>query len=336
MESSFYKKLDADIVECQLCPHYCKIKSERMGICNVRLNKEGVLHSTQWGVIASASLDPIEKKPLYHFFPGKMIYSIGGYGCNLKCLFCQNYEISQYVPQNVDNLRLIKPNEIVQKAKIHPENIGIAYTYNEPTISIEYILETAKIAKNEHLKNVVITNGFINQEPLSVLLEFIDAFNIDLKAFSDYFYRKFTGGSIDPVLKSLKTIRKSGKHLEITFLVIPNLNDEYAEAIKMFDWIAKELGDNTVLHISRYHPAYLLNNPNTPHETLIKFYNLAKEKLKHVYLGNIHYEHIGSDTICPICNSILIKREGFFSSVHGLKNDGSCAKCGHGPLIVVN
>ncbi|NOU16686.1 MAG: AmmeMemoRadiSam system radical SAM enzyme [Bacteroidales bacterium] len=327
MVSQFYIKSDSGSTECQLCPHFCKIKNERVGICNTRLNRNGVLESTQWGVISSSSLDPIEKKPLYHFFPGKMIYSIGGFGCNLKCSFCQNYEISQYVPQNIDNLRIVLPQEVVMKAKIHPNNIGIAYTYNEPTISYEYMLEVARIAKLDGLKNVMVSNGYINKEPLSVLFEFIDAFNIDLKAFTDIFYRKYTGGRLQPVLDSLKEIRKSGKHLEITFLVIPNLNDNMDDAKSMIDWIANELGEHTILHLSRYHPAHLVYNPLTPIETLTHVFNIAKQKLQFVYIGNVPNLEVENNTNCPKCGNVLINRDGFYSSLVGLNADGSCKEC---------
>ena len=334
MESQFYITADSDSVECQLCPHNCRIKSDRLGICNTRLNRNGILESVLWGVIASSSLDPIEKKPLYHFFPGKHIYSIGGYGCNLKCVFCQNSDISQYVPQNINTLRIIPPKEIAFKASIYPNCIGVAFTYNEPTISFEYMLEVAKLSKEDGMMNVMVSNGFINPKPLSILLEHIDAFNIDLKAFTDDFYRKHTGGRLEPVLNTLKAIRRSGKHLEVTFLIIPNLNDNEDDAKAMFDWIAKELGEQTVLHLSRYHPSYLLNNPPTPHDTLLRFYHLAKEKLQFVYLGNIHTENHGHDTACPKCGSIVIKRDGFYSKPIGLDLEGSCEKCGFGPIVI--
>ncbi len=334
MESKFYIKTDSKSVECQLCPHFCKIKNERIGNCNTRLNRNGVLELVHWGVIASSSLDPVEKKPLYHFFPGKMIYSIGGFGCNLKCVYCQNYEISQFVPQNIDKLRIISPDEIVQKAKIHPNNIGIAYTYNEPTVSYEYVFETASLIKQVGMKNVMVSNGFINQDPLIKLFDVIDAFNIDLKAFSNDFYRKIAGGSLRPVLESLKAIRKSGKHLEITFLVIPHLNDNLDEAKLMFEWIAGELGEQTVLHLSGYHPTYLLDNPATKPEFLKKMYYLAKEKLQYVYLGNTQNCEIGNNTSCPSCGNIVIKRIGFSVSVNQIDNSGNCLNCGYGPIVI--
>lgn len=334
MESQFYIKTDEKSVECQLCPHLCRIKNERTGKCNTRLNRNSILESVQWGVIASSSLDPIEKKPLYHFFPGKMIYSIGGFGCNLSCIYCQNYEISQYVPQNIDKVRIMAPAEIVQKAKIHPNNIGIAYTYNEPTVSYEYVFETATLIKHEGMKNVMVSNGFINQEPLTKLIDVIDAFNIDLKAFSNDFYRKITSGSLAPILDSLKTIRKSSKHLEITFLVIPHLNDNLDEAKLMFEWIADELGEQTVLHLSGYHPAYLLNNLATKPDYLKSLYHLAKDKLQHVYLGNMHDCQIGCDTVCPKCQIQVIKRIGYSISTNQLDKNGSCISCGYGPIAI--
>ena len=335
MESQFYIKTESDSVNCQLCPHECKIKSGRMGICSTRLNRKGVLESVQWGVIATSSLDPIEKKPLYHYFPGKMIYSIGGFGCNLKCLFCQNFEISQFVPQNIDRVRIKSPSEVVQKAKIYPNNIGIAFTYNEPTLSFEYILETSTLAKREGMKIIMVSNGFINPKPLSSLLNHIDAFNIDLKAFSNDFYRKITGGSLEPVLKTLKAIRKSGKHLEVTFLVIPHLNDSIDEAKLMFEWLANELGEQTILHLSSYHPAYLINNHATKTETLINLYHLAKEKLQFVYLGNYQNDEIGNNTSCPKCGNIAIKRSGFKASSMEIDANGNCVKCGFGPIAIV-
>lgn len=334
MESQFYTKTEAGSVECLLCPHYCKIKSGRQGICGTRVNRNGILESSLWGVIASSSLDPIEKKPLYHFFPGKMIYSIGGYGCNLKCLFCQNFEISQYIPQNIDIVRVVPPETIVKKAKFYANNIGIAFTYNEPIISLEYMVETAKLSKVEGMKNVMVSNGYINPEPLAILFNYIDAFNIDLKSFNDSFYKKIAGGKLEPVLNSLKAIRKSGKHLEVTFLVVTNLNDNPAEAKSMFNWLANELGEQTILHISSYHPAYLLNNNPTKPETLEELYHLAKEKLQYVYLGNIHTLGLGHDTICPHCGNIIIKRNGFNALTIDVKKNGSCKNCDFGPIVM--
>lgn len=334
MESKFYIKLDNNTIECQLCPHSCKIKNERVGICNTRLNRNGILESVQWGVIASAALDPIEKKPFYHFHPGKMIYSIGGFGCNLSCIFCQNYEISQYVPHNIDKLRVVQPHELVQKAKIHRNSIGIAYTYNEPTIWFEYMIETAEEAKKEGLKNVMISNGYINPEPLRILQNYIDAFNIDLKSFSTDFYKKITRGSVEPVLNSLKMIRNSGKHLEITFLVIPNLNDSFDEATAMFNWISDELGEQTILHINAFHPSYLINNNPTKTESLLNLYHLAKEKLQYVYIGNNQSIEIGHNTDCPKCKNQVIKRNGFNTSPYGINAQGYCTECNFGPIVI--
>ncbi len=333
MESKFYIKLDNNTVECQLCPHLCRIKNERLGICNTRLNRNGVLESVQWGVIASSGLDPIEKKPLYHFHPGKMIYSIGGFGCNLSCLFCQNFEISQYVPHNIDKHRILLPSEIVQKARIQRNSIGIAYTYNEPTVWFEYMLETAEEAKKEGLINVLVSNGFINQKPLNSLFHLIDAFNIDLKAFNDDFYNKISKGNLQSVLSTLKTIRGSGRHLEISFLVIPNLNDNLGDATEMFNWIANELGEHTVLHINAYHPAYLINNQTTKPETLHRLYNLAKEKLHYVYIGNSQSVDFGRNTECPKCKNQVIKRNGANTSLIGINAQGFCLECNYGPIV---
>lgn len=334
MESQFYIKSDSLSVECQLCPHGCKIKNGRVGRCSTRINRNGVLELIQWGIISSSSLDPVEKKPLYHFYPGKMIYSIGGFGCNLSCLFCQNFEISQFLPQNVDSLRMLSPSDIVQKAKTYPNNIGIAYTYNEPTVWYEYMLETAILAKQEGLKNIMVSNGYINQEPLTKLLDVIDAFNIDLKAFNNDFYRDVANGSLEPVLNSLKVIRKSGKHLEVTFLVVPHLNDNLDEAKSMFEWLANELGAQTVLHLNRYYPAYLLDNPATNPSFLKSLYILAKEKLHFVYLGNMQSNDTFNDTSCPKCDNTAIKRDGFNVSSIEIDSKGNCNKCGFGPIVI--
>lgn len=329
MEAKYYSKLEDSSVECRLCPHQCKIRPGKTGLCGTRTNRNGALELDHWGVIASSGLDPIEKKPLYHFHPGSTIYSIGGYGCNLKCSFCQNCDISQYIPNIPGNFRRISPAEIVARAKSHPSNIGIAYTYNEPTILFEYMLETAHLAKEQGLKNVMVSNGFINPKPLDDLLNVIDAFNIDLKAFSDEFYKNLTRSRLQPVLDTLKIISSSGNHLEVTLLVIPGYNDNPLEAEEMFSWMSSELGNSTVLHLSRYHPAYKLNAPPTPPETMTNLYNLAKSYLHYVYFGNMPFNSTGHNTYCPNCTRLLIERMGYRTNASGVNANGDCMYCEH-------
>lgn len=335
MEALHYNLLESQTVQCVLCPHECKLKPGAKGICRTRYNENGVMKLIGSGIIASSGLDPIEKKPLYHFYPGSKIYSIGGYGCNLRCSFCQNYEISQYVPDANSRLRENLPENIVDKALFLPQNIGIAYTYNEPTVFFELMLATAKIAKDKKLKNVMVSNGYINPKPLLDLLKVIDAFNIDLKAFTNEFYKTQTGGQLAHVLNNLKTIKSNGNHLEIAFLVIPKLNDSTDEAIEMFRWINENLGDDTPLHINRYYPAYKLSEPPTPPEKLIELREHATKYLKFVYIGNLHNSDIGSKTTCPSCNSIVIERQGYSTSIKMLDSKGYCKICGYGPIVVL-
>jgi pyruvate formate lyase activating enzyme len=280
--------------------------------------------------ISAWHLDPIEKKPLYHFYPGKKILSVGSVGCNLRCTFCQNCEISQTGIDTFLGLISKTPRQVVAGAQNLDDNIGIAFTYNEPIIFFEYMLEIAERAKEADLKTVMISNGFVNEKPLAQILPFIDAFNIDLKSFRDSFYRKQTGASLSPVLNTLKMIRKAGKHLEITNLIIPTLNDDSVVFQEMVQWISEELGEQTVLHLSRYFPHHQLRIESTPFDTLLKLYGIARSRLHFVYLGNLHLQE-GNSTICPVCNELWISRHGYQTSTEGLTRDGQCIKCGHIP-----
>lgn len=336
MEAKYYTKQTDNSIQCELCPHNCHIKPGKTGICGTRRNVDGNLEILNYGIISSSGLDPIEKKPLYHFYPGHKIYSIGGYGCNLKCTFCHNHEISQHIPELGDALKHNQPTDLVAKAKFLPENIGIAYTYNEPTIMFEFMVQTAELAKSEGLKNVMVSNGFINLKPLDELTGLIDAFNIDLKSFSDKFYREYTGGRLNPILNTLSRIRESGKHLEVTFLVIPTLNDSLTDASAMFDWISSNLGVNTILHINKYYPAYKMQISPTPTSTLIELYELARTKLKHAYIGNIHGQTLGNNMLCPACSATVIKREGYHTQITALDSNGYCKICGYGPIAIMD
>ena len=313
-------------VKCLLCPHFCRIKAGNSGICGVRLNENGTLVAASYGKVSALHLDPIEKKPLYHFFPGSKILSVGSIGCNLDCAYCQNHDISQAEIGTYHIAQTFSPTQMVSEALRYPENIGIAYTYSEPVVWFEYVLETAMAAHTAGLKNVMVTNGFINEKPLSELLPFIDAFCVDLKAFSEPFYHKITAGALAPVLKSLKQIRQAGKHLEIVNLVIPQINDNEAEFEAMLQWIANELGENTIFHLSRYFPRYRLGIEPTPLYTLDKLAEIARQKLKFVYVGNVNSEY--SDTHCPVCTKLLVTRQGYSVSCPGLGKDGKCTSCG--------
>jgi pyruvate formate lyase activating enzyme len=322
----FYDKLDGSKVQCHLCPHNCIISEGKLGTCGVRRNRDGDLYSETYEKVSAIHFDPIEKKPLYHFLPGKIILSIGSVGCNLSCNFCQNCDISQVTVDDFSWFKHYAVGDIVELAVSRNGNTGVSYTYNEPSIHYEYVLEIATEIKKRKMFNVMVSNGFINKEPLQKLLPVIDAFNIDLKAFTDEFYKKLTRSSLSPVLNTLKLINESGNHLEITNLVIPSLNDDTQTFRKMIDWIYKELGENTVLHLSRYFPHYKMTIAGTPISTLERLYNIAREKLHYVYLGNVVGSN-GQNTYCPTCNNMIIGRSGYFISVTGVDEDGKCKKC---------
>jgi len=313
-------------VRCLLCPHLCLIKQGRRGICGVRENRNGEVQLITAGVISGYALDPIEKKPLYHFYPGSSILAVGSYGCNLRCDYCQNYHISQN--KDPGGSRLLEPEDLARMAASLPGNIGIAYTYNEPLIWYEYVAACARMATLEGLMNVMVSNGYIMPEPLKEMTEFIDAFNIDLKSFSNDFYRNCTGATLNPVLEAIKIIAASGRHLEITTLILPGLNDSAEEMEMEAQWIAENAGTGVPLHLSRYFPMYRRSDPATPPETIIKLKEVAEEYLDVVYTGNMAGSDGGSDTRCPSCDKIVIRRSGYSTRITGLTDDGECQKCG--------
>lgn len=293
-EASYYEKTSALEVICHLCPHECRISEGHRGNCRVRRNKNGTLIAENYGRVSAMHLDPIEKKPLYHFFPGSHILSAGSIGCNLSCKFCQNCEISQVSIDDRPLLPFKTPEEIVAAALNQPGNIGIAFTYNEPVVWFEYMEDIAVQAKAAGLATVMVTNGFVNPAPLERLIDLIDAFSVDLKAFTDEFYHRITFSSLEPVKNSLKQISKAGKHLEVTNLVIPDLNDDPLVFEEMVQWMALELGKDTVLHISRYFPMHRMTKPPTPLATLQRLSEIASRHLNYVYIGNVPYFDNGS------------------------------------------
>jgi len=327
-EALYYNRLGDDRVKCRLCPQECVIKHGNLGHCRVRKNENAVLYSENYGKVCSIRFDPIEKKPLYHFKPGSLILSVGNIGCNLHCKFCQNYEISQSGLTEYRHCKEYTPEAVVEHASGHAENAGIAYTYNEPTVWYEYMFDIAKEAKQHGLSNVVVTNGYINKEPLLKLLPFMDAFNVDLKAFSEKFYKSTTSATLEPVKNTIKIISDNQKHLEITNLVITGLNDNEAEFEEMVKWIATETGEETPFHISRYFPVYKLENKATSVKTMLHFFDIARKYLKYVYLGNVSTEK-GNTTFCPNCGKPVIERKGYTTYKTGLKHNGHCKYCGY-------
>jgi pyruvate formate lyase activating enzyme len=328
MKEALYYEKEVGSVKCLLCPHYCRIKPGHRGTCHVRANVDGHLVSEVYGKSSSIHFDPIEKKPLYHFLPGRIIFSIGNIGCNLHCKFCQNADISQSGTDDFLYLRDIDPESVILLAGQRNDNMGIAYTYNEPIVWYEYMVDIARLAHASHLRNVMVTNGYINPEPLENLLPLIDAFSVDLKAFTDEFYSRITQASLAPVKESLRMIRKSGKHLEITNLVIPDLNDDPAVFEEMMEWISGELGRETVLHLSRYFPTYKMTIDATPLATLIKLYHIARKHLDYVYIGNASLAE-GRDTACRRCRRTVITRMGYQTISRGLDRNGKCVNCGN-------
>ena len=280
-EALWYEKLDNNLVHCHLCPHNCKIAESKSGICKVRQNNNGTLYSLNYKKATSIAVDPMEKKPLYHFHPGKYVLSIGTYGCNFRCDFCQNHEISQ----TTLNGQMLDIDELIKICKSKPNCVGIAYTYNEPTIWYEFVLECAKKFKEANLANVLVTNGYINTEPLKELLPYIDAMNIDLKSMNNEFYKEICGGRLEPIINTIKEAIKNC-HVEITSLIIPTKNDSLKNMEELSKWIAS-LNPNTPLHLSRYYPAYKMQIPPTDPMTLLELKNVALKHLKYVYIGNV-------------------------------------------------
>jgi pyruvate formate lyase activating enzyme len=280
VEAKHYKRLDADRVQCLLCPHLCVLAPGGKGKCRVRINNEGTLQAAGYGEAVSVALDPIEKKPLFHFYPGREILSTGPNGCNLSCRFCQNWEISQVDgrPQHIE------PQELVSLALEH-RSIGIAYTYTEPLVWFEYLMDACRAAREKGLVNVLVTNGTINAGPLRELLPLVDAMNIDLKSMDAGFYRDVCGGDLNTVLKTIE-LAHGHCHVELTNLVISGLNDSDKDMGDLVDWTAR-LDPLVPLHLSRYFPQYKMDAPPTPEKTLAKFRQTAVQKLKYVYVGNI-------------------------------------------------
>lgn len=323
--ASHYKTTLNQSVQCLLCPHKCTLIPGQYGKCNTRVNRDGRLISENYGVLSSISTDPVEKKPLYHFYPGRSVLSIGSFGCNLACDFCQNCEISQINPHILSHRPSRDPEDMVNKALLHRDNIGLAYTYNEPTIYFEYMLKCAVLIKEHQRSNIMVTNGYINEDPLREILPYMDAFNVDLKSFRNRFYSERSGATVQPVLNAIDRIAKSGSHLELTFLIIPGYNDTEDEWKELIQWITDHCGSDTILHVSRYFPKFKLNAPPTPLKTIEHFLEMARPEIRYVYPGNT--PQLNNHTFCPGCGNLLIERDLYRSTLLGISKDGFCFQC---------
>jgi len=313
------------IIKCLLCANGCAISNGQRGRCRTRMNVNGELRSLVYGRPVSIHVDPIEKKPLYHYLPGSAAFSLATAGCLLRCKFCQNWEISQSSPED-HQVSFTPPAKIVAAARTDKVPV-IAFTYNEPTVFTEYLTDISRDAKKQGIHCVMISCGFMNEAPLKEMCSTLSAIKIDLKGYSDDFYRTACGAKLQPVLRSIKQVAKSGIHLEIVNLVVPTLNDSDKMMEGLIDWILSEVGPDVPVHFTRFHPDYqLLNLPPTPVATLDRAYNMAKSKGMHYpYVGNVP-GHPGNHTYCPKCKKIVIERQGFFITQMNIK-DGCCKFC---------
>ncbi|MDZ7314946.1 MAG: AmmeMemoRadiSam system radical SAM enzyme [candidate division KSB1 bacterium] len=325
-EARYYKKLPQRKIECELCPRRCVIDDMERGYCGVRENHGGVYYSLVYGQVCSANIDPIEKKPLFHFLPGAKAFSIATVGCNVMCKFCQNWEISQANVDQVKSMELL-PAQTAAIAKDRRCEV-IAYTYTEPVVFTEYMYDCAVEGRKAGVRSVMISNGYINAQPMKDLCNVLDAVKIDLKAFNERFYRELVAGELKPVLDTLVLLKKQKMWTEIVYLVIPGQNDDPGELREMCTWIKNDLGPETPVHFSRFHPQYRLTNiPATPLEVLRKARRIGLEcGLYYVYTGNVPGDE-GESTYCPNCGAVVIKRFGFSVLSRALK-DGRCVACG--------
>ena len=325
-EAMYYERIDKNTIQCRLCPRNCVLKNGMRGFCRARESRNGKHYSLVYANPTAIHIDPIEKKPLFHFLPGTYAFSVATAGCNLRCKYCQNWEISQFPPEETFNYYL-PPQKLVDETS-SSGCLTIAYTYTEPSIFYEYMLDTAKIAKSAGIKNIYHSNGSLNPKPVEELSQYLDGANIDLKGFTQEFYSKITEGYLDTVLDTLKILKKNRVHLEITNLVIPSLNDDFGIARKMCQWIRENLGRDVPIHFSRFYPTFKLKNlPPTPVSTLDKIHSIATEEgLQYVYIGNVA-GHKAESTYCPNDKKVLIKRTGYRILENNIIN-GKCKFCG--------
>ena len=325
-EASWYEPLAGGLVHCRLCPNSCRLPEGQIGLCRARKNVGGKLRTLVYGKIAAVHVDPVEKKPFYHVLPGSKAFSLATPGCNMRCLFCQNWEIAQSFPWEVRTMPAT-PEQVVAEA-LRSGAASIAFTYSEPTIFYEYMLDVAKLAKAKGLKTLVISNGYISPEPLKELLPYIDAYKVDFKAFDPAFYDEMTGGDREAVLRTMKIIRESGVWLEVVNLLVTGKNDDDGQIRSLARWVKENLGEDVPLHFSRFHPMHKLANlPPTPVETVVRAREIAMaEGLRYVYCGNVPSD-VGDSTVSPATGQVVIRRKGYFvvrnDLVDGVAPDGT-------------
>jgi pyruvate formate lyase activating enzyme len=324
-EGFLYTKLNDKLVMCGICPHRCLLSPGDRSVCRSKVNMDGTLYSLTYGNPCSANVDPIEKKPLYHFRPRSNAFSIATAGCNFRCLNCQNWEISQAKPHEVRHYELF-PADVVKVAQ-QSKCLSIAYTYSEAVTFFEYMIDTARLARENGVFNLWVSNGYINREPLLALCKVLDAANVNLKSYSDAIYRKLNGGRLQPVLDTFKTLHEQRIHFEVTNLVVPGYVDDDEMVKKMCGWILENLGPDYPLHFLRFFPKYKLDRlPSTPVSTLIRFRKLAmSEGIHYVYVGNASYPE-GNNTYCHHCKKLLVERTGYFIPTYNLDKN-RCKFC---------
>ena len=324
-EGFLYKKTNNNRVVCGICPNRCVLAPGDRSICRSKVNMDGTLYSLVYGNPCSVNIDHIEKKPLYHFKPRSKVFSIATAGCNFRCLNCQNWEISQAKPHEVRNYEFF-PLDVVKAAQ-RAGTPSIAYTYSEPIIFFEYMIDTARLARDNGLHNLWISNGYINREPLLELCKVLDGANVNLKSLSDDIYRKLNGGRLQPVLNTFKTLHEQGVHFEMTNLVVPGYTDDDDMVKQMCQWILSNLGPDYPLHFLRFFPKYKLDRlPSTPLSTLVRFRELAMaEGIRYAYVGNVSFPE-GNNTYCHNCKKLLIERVGYFISAYNM-NGNRCKYC---------
>jgi len=326
-EAMLYHKMEGEKVSCFLCSHRCLISDGKFGICNVRENRGGFLYTHSYGKLIAQNLDPIEKKPLYHFFPGSTSFSIAAIGCNFQCGFCQNWQISQVKESEALGVRPqeIQPKAIIEQA-IRTGSKSISYTYTEPTIFFEFAYEIAQLAHKKRISNVFVSNGYMTEEAIHMIQPYLDAANIDLKSFNDDYYKKICTGRLAPVLKSIELMKRLNIWVEITTLLVPGQNDSEEELKKIANFLAR-LDPSIPWHISRFYPQYKMEDlESTPMENLNRAYHMGKEAgLHHVYLGNVGK---GNNTYCYQCGRLLIERSGFSIDAYHIR-EGRCPDCHH-------
>ncbi|MDQ7793457.1 MAG: AmmeMemoRadiSam system radical SAM enzyme [bacterium] len=322
-EARFYERLPRGLVRCRLCPRQCRIRPGETGWCKVRRNDAGQLWLSSYGRVAAEGMDPVEKKPLYHFYPGSWIYSLSARGCNLRCRWCQNWRLSQEDGPSVA-VPPATPVELVARSRRRGAPcVGLAFTYSEPLVWYEYVYDAARLARERGYASVLVTNGYVQEEPLRDLLPYVNAMNVDVKSWREASYRRWCGGQLAPVLRTVEIAAEAGCHIELTYLMIPDLNDSAGEVDDMVKWVAG-LDRGIPLHLTRYFPAHKLDTPPTPISTLRRAAEQARGRLDYVYLGNTWEE--GSDTLCPQCGTPVILREGHH--VTGCRLRGhQCATC---------